>query len=67
MNSAKVEAISKRAQTFILRQQDYSVEKTAKIVGKSVNFLKIWAKRGKQMDSHGNQGVVGLQKFQAKF
>ena len=47
MNSAKVEAISKRAQTLILRQQDYSVEKTAKTAGKSVNFITIWAKRGK--------------------
>ena len=47
MNITKVEALSERAQTFILRQQGYSVEKTAKIVGKSVNFVKIWARRGK--------------------
>ena len=46
MNSAKVVAISKRAQTFIIRQQDYSVEKTAKIVRKSGNSVKILAKRG---------------------
>ena len=47
INSVKVEAISKRAKAFILRQQGYSVEKTAQIVGKSENFVKIWAKRGK--------------------
>ena len=45
--NVKVEAMSKTAQAFILRQQGYSVEKTAKIVGKSVNFVQIWAKKGK--------------------
>ena len=45
MNSSKVEPISKRAQTFILRQQCDSVEKTAKIVGKSVNYVKDMGKK----------------------
>ena len=35
------------AQTFIVRQQGYLVKKTAKIVGKSVNFVKVWEKRDK--------------------
>ena len=55
MKSAEVEAISKRAQTFIIRLQGYSVEKTAKIVGNSVNFVTIWAKRGKERALHGKQ------------
>ena len=47
MKSAKVEeAIYKRA-VFILRQQGYYLEKTAKIVGNSVYFENIWTNRCK--------------------